>query len=69
MSKEMTAKEALEVIKQRGIEYGDATIGSVFKEECDIVDQALNERDIYYQALCDIESGKDVRMILERVLT
>ena len=33
------------------------------------VEQALNERDIYYQALCDIESGKDVRMILERVLT
>ena len=30
---------------------------------------ALTERDIYYQALCDIESGKDVRMILERVLT
>ena len=35
----------------------------------DEIQQALAERDIYYKALCDIESGKDVRMILERVLT
>ena len=33
------------------------------------IKQTLIKGEMYYQALCDIESGKDVRKILERTLT
>ena len=80
----MTPLDALEYLKNRITTLSlNHKIGSrdIAKREVkDIVmgieahvipalEKALTERDIYYQALCDIESGKDVRMILERVLT
>ena len=34
-----------------------------------ILKQALKEQDRYFQALCDIEKGEDVRKVLERTLT
>ena len=63
----MTPKEALDTIKRsiQNLEYNDI----LDQEALLTISKALNERDIYYKALCDIESGKDVRMILERVLT
>ena len=65
----MTPKEALEKVLSyvHLDEYDYVTSGVLDTQQ--IIEQALTERDIYYQALCDIESGKDVRMILERVLT
>ena len=59
----MTPKEALELLKKNGF-VNERTMNKLL-----LIEKALTERDIYYQALCDIESGKDVRMILERVLT
>ncbi len=33
------------------------------------IKKALEERDMYFKALCDIESGENVRKVLERTLT
>jgi len=44
----------------RGLDIGEAYF---------TLRQALKERDIYFQALCDIEKGEDVRKVLERTLT
>ena len=65
MSKEMTPKEALEVIED---ERYALPILRDFDDAVAIVRNALKEI-FTIKALCDIESGKDVRMILERVLT
>ena len=75
----MTPKEAFEIlVKNISISTDDETWKLLTEdskyplkqlEEYKLVTQALTERDLYYQALCDIEAGKDVRMILERVLT
>ena len=40
-----------------------------FVKEFMAIEQALKERDMYFQALCDIEKGEDVRKVLERTLT
>ena len=33
------------------------------------IKKVYEERDIYFKALCDIESGEDVRKVLERTLS
>lgn len=35
----------------------------------DNVEKAIIERDVYFQALCDIENNEDVRKVLERTLS
>lgn len=72
MSKEL--EQAIKVIGSTRLNTYDG-IGNIQSKpiseshEFKVIVKALTERDLYYQALCDIESGKDVRMILERVLT
>ena len=58
----------LEAFKQLEIQL--EPIKNTYKEHLlRIIEDTLKERDVYYKALCDIESGKNVRMILERTLT
>lgn len=51
--------------EEGGKKYTYTEIANMWHE----IRKGILERDMYYKALCDIEQGKDIRMILERVLT
>ena len=65
MSKELEALEILEKL------YNDAPFTCKIDGEhvTDIVKKVYEQRDTYFKALCDIESGEDIRKVLERTLT
>jgi len=65
MSKEL---EAFKVLEKLYIE-APFTCEIIGENVADIVKKALEERDMYFKALCDIESGENVRKVLERTLT
>ena len=71
MSKELEALERLgEKERITGTKHACYLVSKIKNdEEYEIIKEGLKQKEIYFKALCDIESGEDVRKVLERTLT